>query len=740
VNSTAHVKPHDPTVDDPASQAGAPELYAFGPFRLDVGSLRLLRDDEVVPLTPKVFDTLLMLVRHRDRLVSKEQLIASVWPHVAVSDDSLSQSISSLRRSLGDERSQPQYIATVPRRGYRFIATVVDLREEAAAASSAAEPPVAPDTSPPAPSYPAGAKPSTAGRRAAILASAVVIGALGASAVDRLSGGPPNVDAGRPLRFTIPAPPDTTIESSLILSPDSRRMAFVAQDGAGRTQLWVRDLDSADARALPGTDGASRPFWSPDGNMLGFFASGALKKVDLDGDPPQTVATVGLSAGGGTWGLTGRILYAGWRSGLYAVAADGGPPRPVTTLDASANEAWHMTPQFLPDGRHFLYHAASGDPAKSVTFVGSLDSPDRVALPDMDGAVFAPPAYLVYVRERTLMVQGFDPERLAVSGKPRALVGNVARPDRAGAISATAGGLLSFGGGIGDAHFVWFNRSGQALHSIDAPVVLHQPAFSRDVRQLLASGGSGGGRGVWTVDLERNAATRVADGGTTPAASPDGTAIAFTSDRIGGVFNIYIRRLGRTEDESLLQSSENKIVYDWSPDSQFIVYGTTNPQTKKDIWLLSMRGERRTQPFLVTPFNEIQAQVSPDGRWIAYASDESGQWDVYVQSFPNAGNKRAVSVGEGAQPQWRRDGRELYYLSSTHQLMAVEMDLASGGRIGSPQPLFRAPVWGDLSTYRSQYLVSPDGQRFLVDAFQFDNSRDSLNVIVNWVALLNRPL
>src|SRR5262249_48208033 len=162
----------------------------------------------------------------------------------------------------------------------------------------------------------------------------------------------------------------------------------------------------------------------------------------------------------------------------------------------------------------------------------------------------------------------------------------------------------------------------------------------------------------------------------------DGTAIAFTSDRVGGVFNVYLRRLGRTQDELLLKTNENKIVYDWSPDSQFIVYGTTNPHTRKDIWLLSVR-DHRTLPFLVTPFNEIQAQVSPDGRWLAYASDESGQWNVYVQSFPSAGNKRAVSVGEGAQPQWRRDGHELYYLSSTHQVMAVDMDFASGGRIGS---------------------------------------------------------
>jgi eukaryotic-like serine/threonine-protein kinase len=728
---------------------GQPESatsYLFGRFRVDVASLQMFRDGDVVPLTPKVFDTLLVLVRHHHRVVTKDELMRMVWRDAFVSEDSLSQSVSSLRRALGDDPNQPQYIATIPRRGYRFVAdvTTTDEAPHGVAAVAAEHAHLAPaaiaDASTqhePLRAPPTLAPPASARRLATVLIAALALLA-GAVIGNRLLPTRADSDPTGALRFTVHAPPNTLVESSAVLSPDERRMVFAAQDRSGSTRLWVRDLNGIDARPVPGTEGALRPFWSPDGQSLGFFASGELKKVNLGGDSAQTIATVGLSPGGGTWGSTGVILYAGWRSGLHSVAADGGTPKLVTELDPSANEAWHLRPQFFADGRHFLYHVATAELAQAGTYVGSLDSRQRVRLMESVGAVFAPPSSLLYVEGRTLMVQTFDPDRMRLTGEPRTLVGNVSPPDRAGSISAT-GRLLSFGGGIGDAQLVWFDRAGEPIRVVDAPVSLHQPAFSRDEKQLLASGGSGRGRGVWTVDLdvERNVATRIADGGTTPTPAPDGKRIAFTSDRNGGVFNIYLRTLGSRQDDLLLQTSENKIVYDWSPDSQFIVFGSTNANTNKDLWLLPVHS-RQPRPFYVTPFNEIQARVSPDGRWVAYASDESGRFEVYLQSFPLGGNKRAVSVGGGAQPQWRQDGRELYYLSATHGLMAVELNLARAD-VGAPQPLFQAPVWGDLTTYRSQYLASSDGQRFLVDALHERNRRDAITLIVDWPKLLLNP-
>jgi eukaryotic-like serine/threonine-protein kinase len=730
----------------PVAPAG-PEpskIFVFGQFRVDVAVLQLLRDHEIIPLSPRVFDTLLVLIRHRDRVVTKDELIRTVWRDSSVSEDSLSQSISALRRALGDDPTHHHFVATVPRRGYRFVADVREFGHEERQRPLA--PALVEGTTDIAPSVPqvsrereAVTPPSVpiATRRSLMLTMLGVAAVIGALIGNRLPAVRNDSEAARPLRFTVQAPADTTVESSAVLSPDSEQMVFAAQDRSGTTRLWVRPLDSVDARALRGTEGALRPFWSPDGRSIGFFADAELRKVSLDGKLPQTLAMVGLSPGGGTWGSSSIIVYSAWRSGLYSVPAAGGTSAVVTELDAGANEAWHLTPQFLPDGRHFLFHVATGDPARTGTYVGSLDSRERIRLLDEGDAVFAPPSDLMYVRERTLMVQKFDVDRLRLSGQPRTLIGNVSPSDRAGAISATSR-LVAFGGGIGDARLIWFDRAGEPIRVLEPPVTLHQPAFSRDQTQLLASGGTGHGRGVWTVNLTvgGSAATRIADGATTPTPSPDGTRIAFTSDRLDGIFNIYQKTIDVNAEELLLRTRENKIVYDWSPDGAYIVYGTTNPQTKRDIWLLPMQSDRRPRPFLVTPFNEIQARISADGRWIAYASDESGRFEVYVQSFPVAGNKRGVSVGGGAQPQWRRDGSELYYLSAAHRLMSVRMNLAVGS-IGSPEPLFQAPVWGDLSTYRSQYLASSDGLRFLVDAIQERNTRDPISIIENWPKLLN---
>jgi Tol biopolymer transport system component len=648
-----------------------------------------------------------------------------------VSEDSLSQSISALRRALGDDPNQPEYVATVPRRGYRFVAPVVDVREAAAA------PAALPVEAPPRPITPAAPARVAAPRRSptaagvwALMVMAAMAGALIGSRF--LPAGADAVSVG-PVRFTLDPPAGTTLQSGGILSPDNRHVVFAAEDEGGDTRLWVKAFNAADARALPGTEGGLKPFWSPDGRSIAFFGGGSLKRVGLSGDPPQTITNVGLSPGGGSWGPSGNILYAGWRTGIYLVPASGGTPRLVTTLDPAAQEGAHTSPQFLPDGRHFLFHVLAADRAKSGTYAASLDSRDRVRLLDVDGVSFVAPSYLVYVRERALLAHPFNLETLALEGQPQMLVGNVGAPGTGGAISASPAGLLSFGGGTSGSRMVWFTRAGQVQDAIEVPITLHNAAFSRDGTQLLASGGGG----VWAVDLARNAAARLSDAGTSPFASPDGRQVAFTSDRNGGISHIYLRTQGSDRDELLLETPENKIVNDWTRDGRYVVFVTTNARTSKDIWLLPMAGEARTpQSFLVTPFNEIQAQVSPDGRWIAYASDESGRWEVYVQSFPVAGNKRVVSVGGGAEPQWRRDGRELYYLSTTRRLMAVALDLAGPGRIGAPSTLFRAPVWGELNSYRSHFLAAPDGQRFLVDAVEPENSRDPVTVVVNWRELL----
>ena len=712
--------------------------YLFAQFRLDLDAHQLFRGDESVVLSAKAWDTLLVLVTNRHRVVAKDELLSLVWPGRVVSEDLLPQNILALRRALGDDSGQPKFIATTPRRGYRFIAPVTALPRE----HHAQTPPVlehaatsvsvaTAHTADVLPHQPAPR--SLSPRQLAWTALTVVVALVALAAALRLRQAPTStLSSGRPLRFVQVAPEGTTFASGGILSPNGRYLAFVAaEELTGKATLWVKTLDTAEARALDGTDDAAKPFWSPDSQSLGFFAGGRLKRVALDGNAPRALADVGLSPSGASWSSSGVILFAGWKSGLNSIADSGGKVTAVTTLDASAQEVAHGAPQFLPDGRRFLYFVSSRNPEKAGTYAGSLDAVGRVRISDT-AATYASPGYLLTLKDRAITAQAFDPARQRATGAPSLIASNV--PINA-VLSATGGDLLTFGGASNESKLVWLDRTGRTLGAIDAPAHLHNPAFSPDLKQLMASSSDADQRGVWVVDLERGAPTRVTPYGTSPWISPDGQRIVFTSDRFGGVADMYARSTaGRNDEEVMLRTPENKIVNDWSPDGRYIVYVSTNPVTKKDIWLLPQFGARKPVPYLQTPANEIQGQVSPDGRWMAYASDESGSWQVYVQTFPVPGRKRVVSVNGGAQPRWRRDGRELFYLASDHTLMAVQISLGETLEPGRPQPLFRADVFGRLNTYRSHYTVTADGQRFLVDSA--NGSQPSITTIVNWTTLL----
>jgi DNA-binding winged helix-turn-helix (wHTH) protein/Tol biopolymer transport system component len=688
--------------------------FVFGPFRLDLASMQLLREGEPVPLTPKVFDTLVVLLQYRGRVVGKDELVRHVWGETVVSEDSLSQSISILRRALGDDRNHAEYIATVARRGYRFIAPVREIPEDPASAE------VTPLSPPPPRARPYGI--------ATMLGLALATGIVGILVGSRLFPVPRSAGEATPFRFTLEAPAGTTLRSGAVLAPDNRHLMFVAADDGGTSAIWVRPVDGTESRRLPGTDDASRPFWSPDGQAIGFFAAGLLKRTGLDDGAPQTLTSVGLTPGGGAWSPADEILFAGWRSGLSVISATGGAPRVVTTLDAEAGERAHARPQFLPDGRHFLFYVDAVDPTRRGTYVASIEMPDRVKLLDIGGVTFITPSHLAYVRDGALVMHPFDTEARVLRGEPWVLASNVVPPLGEGTISGSPSGLLAFGGGASASRLAWYARDGTLIEALDAPRPLHNPAFTRDGRQLLASDG----RDLWSVDVARNAPARLGGGGSSPFPSPDGTALVFTSDRDGGVSQIYHRRAGSSADAVLLATPENKIVNDWTRDGRFLVYVTTSPRTSKDIWLLPMQGEeQRPVPYLVTPFNDIQAQVSPDGRWLAYASDESGRWEVYVQSFPDPGHKRVVSVGGGASPQWRNDGRELYYLSASRRIMAVDLDLTGAGRMGAPKALFPVSVRGQLNSFRSHFVAAPGGDRFLVDTIAPER-RNPVTFLVNW--------
>ncbi len=706
--------------------------YRFGPFRIDLSSLRLLRGDEPIPIAPKAFDTLLVLVEQRDRLLLKDELLHAVWADAFVSEDSLTQNITALRRALGDDPANPQFIATIPRRGYRFVAPVTEhLREEPSAASRGS-----------APTYKVEAATSALARRGRLLVGVplAVVVALALVAVARWTAAPAATRSS-PLRLNVDAPPGTRLLSAIV-SPDGRELALVAEDMRSRAvRLWVRPLDAGVAKVLDGTDGAAHPFWSPDSQSIAFFANRTLKRIGATGGAVQTIAPIiGLTASGGTWGSNDAILFAHFRSGVNMVPATGGEPRAVTTLDAQAGEAAHRWPSFLPDGRHFLYSVVAASPARTGTYVASLDSPIGTRLLADAGAMYAPPGYLVFVRERALMAQPFDPRAFRVTGQPVVLAGEVTEPvvTNSAAISASSCGLLTYTAVTSDAasrrmRLIWFNRAGQQLGEVKAPTSLLNPTLSPDGRRLLA----GSGADVWLIDLDRRVSTRIV-AGNTPLLSPDGDQIAFTSSGEGGTVDIYLRPLaGGADDRLLLRSREHKIVNDWTRDGRYLIYSITNARTGVDLWAVPTSGPPTPFPLVVTPSSEFEAQVSPDGRWLAYASDESGVWEVYVQAFPGGGGKLAVSTGGGSEPQWRRDGRELYYLSADLTLQAVEILPGPQLQIKRAVALFRAPVpASELNARRNHYTVSADGQRFLMNTG--DTAEESVAVVVGWNAALGR--
>ena len=548
------------------------------------------------------------------------------------------------------------------------------------------------------------------------------------------------------VRTSVLAPEKTTFVASSLpaISSDGRKLAF-ASSAERRGQLWVRELDSLAANAVAGTEGANDPFWSPDGRAVAFFAAGKLKKVELRGGPAVVLCDA-LQGRGGTWSPNGTIVFAPNTNGpLYRVPSTGGNPTPVTTLDQSREEVSHRFPWFLPDGHHFLFTGRSTDPAKNAIYVGDTESnQQRRIAPVSSNAAYAPPGFLLFVRERVLMAQFFNARSFQLSGEPFPIAepvdfitGNVQ-----GSFSVSQNGTLAYysaGAGL-NSRLTWFDRGGKALGNVGPAGSYFAPALSPDGGTLAADilDSQTGTYDLWLYDLARNTGSRF----TTdpkhddhPIWSPDGTRIAFSSDRKGH-YDLYQKSVnGAEKEELLLESPLPKFPSDWSKDGRFIVYYQLDPKTKFDLWLLPRSGDagsRKPVPLLQTPFNESWAKISPDGRWLAYTSDETGSSEVYVQSFPSLGGKWKVSVDGGSRPVWRRDGKELFYIGTNLKLMAATVKPGSSFQTSSSKPLFDTRL-----TSSRLFDVSQDG-RFLV-INPIEEPTPPMTVVVNWNSKIRRP-
>jgi len=552
-------------------------------------------------------------------------------------------------------------------------------------------------------------------------------------------------------RFEIAAPEKSTLYN-FELSPDGRYMAMVAGQ-AGKIQLWVRPIDTLEARVLPDTENATLPFWSPDSAYIGFAtADGKLKKIAMSGGPAQTLCNA-FTFRGGTWNRDGVIVFSSDGS-LRRVAAGGGPPTLLMKSNGAEN---YRSPEFLPGGRNFLYTATGGTKEADGVYVGSLDGKTPVhLLADLTNAFYMPldrggMGYLLFKREDTLMAQLFDPSRLRFSGDVFPVaeqVGDAGTGYRAAA-SVSGNGTLAYGPGVfGEGRqLVWVNRGGRSLGTVGRPGAINFEALSRDEKRgAFGLVDVSGNSDIWVYEFARGSTTRFSFGPVyngEPTWSPDGTRIIFKSSaQVGGTFGDIYQKLtgGAGKEELILRVGHNLRIQDWSRNGKLLVYvpDISDPKTSADIWLLPLEAERKPVPYLATKFRETNGQLSPDGKWMAYRSDESGQDQVYVQPVPATGAKFQISTTGGGRPRWRRDGKELFYTSADGKLMAVSVKLGATIEAGIAQPLFDFPVPLPFGPHQFYYQPTADGQRFLMNAPATEGSSAPISVVLNWTAGLKK--
>jgi serine/threonine protein kinase len=517
------------------------------------------------------------------------------------------------------------------------------------------------------------------------------------------------------------------------LSPDGAHLVSVVGSDRG-TVLWLRTLETQAAQTLPGTEGASNPFWSHDSRFIAFFADGKLKTIDLFGSPPQSVCDAARGAGG-TWNRDGVIVFSPNRGSLLQVPATGGAPVPVTKLDESRSEIAHRFPSFLPDGRHFLYLAVSNKSDESGVYVGSLTSPDRKRILSAGTkALFAPPDRLLFMRDDTLMVQRLDPDRLALVGDPAPIADPVGAnvQNSAGGFTVSDTGVLAYRSRDARNRLLTiFDRSGAQLGSFGTVGFHRNPAVSPDFTRVAVQDGAT--NDIWIFDRPRGTSLRfTVDRATenTPVWSPDGRRVVFASNR-SGTFDLYQKAVDSTaKDDLLFQSDRPKTPEDWSADGRLILFRDQGAATNADLWVIPLEGARTPRPVLNSAFEEREGRLSPDGRWIAYVSSEPGALEVFVSSFPAPGAKWRISSGGGHQPRWRADGKELFFLSESRDVMAAPIATNSDGSLqaGTPQSLFATAAASFAE--RNSWDVAPDGQRFLVNSVPVQ--RAPITVVVNW--------
>ena len=568
------------------------------------------------------------------------------------------------------------------------------------------------------------------------LASAVALALAGLAFIHFREAALPEL-AG--VQFQIAPPEKSTIEY-FKLSPDGRSLAFVTGD-----RLWIRPLNSLEARPLPGTEGASQLFWSPDNQFLAFFAQGKLKKIAASGGPPQDLCNV-TQPFGGTWNRDGVIvLPLSLGSGLYRVPASGGTPLPLAGIGGATRPVY---PEFLPDGQHFLFADGRGvgiaslDGAPPVIVSEASNSPAYVPVADRQAG------YLLFRRSDALMAQRFNPTALTLTGDAVPLAQRIGGDPIWAAFSASGNGTLAFAptAGAGALQLAWKDRAGKQVGLFGPPGVYDRFRLSPDEKQISFSRLQASENDIWVMDSTRGVSSKLTFDPAIddpPMWSPDGQRIVWASSRAGGTFDLYIKPASGGTDQLLLKmGTPTGWPEDWSHDGRYILYQIPGAKTGQDLWIAPQAAggapADKPFPYLQTQFDEEHGRFSPDGHWVAYTSNESGRQEVYVQPFPATGAQFQVSSGGGREPHWRKDGTELFYIGESRTLTAVSVKLGSKSfQADQPKRLFPVSILSTFIIGRS-YEVSNDGQRFLTPIIPDGGSAPPLTVDLNWEMMLKK--
>jgi eukaryotic-like serine/threonine-protein kinase len=540
----------------------------------------------------------------------------------------------------------------------------------------------------------------------------------------------------RELRVDVATPPDTD-PVSMALSPDGLKIVFVT--GSGPRLLWLRSLESGISKPLAGTDNPSFPFWSPDNRSIGFFAAGKLMRIDID--TGLIKALTDTNGRGGAWNKDGVIVFGAGSTPIFKIAADGGTPVAITQLPQK--QGTHRNPRFLPDGRHFLYWGVNGGVETRAVYVATIDGsePPRKIIDSEVAAEYLPSGKLLFFRDGRLFAQPFDAKTLTLSGTPALVAEDVLLTPglNIAAFSASATGTIAYRSGAPEERqLVWFDRTGKALEMIGMPdkAAPDGVSLSPDGQHVAMTRSVNGNMDVWIMDISRGALSRFTSEAWRqrwPQWSPDGRGIVFGAVA-NGSYDLYRKELVDGAEQMQLTTPDSKTPSDLSADGRFLLFTNQDPKTDQDLWVLPLKPLQTPFPVVRTAFQEKMGQFSPDLKWIAFQSNESGRFEIYVQAFPGPGTKIQISVGGGTQVRWRRDGKTLFYIGPDETLKEVPLRSKSSGNIelAPPVSLFRTRLGTPADPgFIQEYAVSADGNRFLMNVVTREQTASPISIILN---------